>query len=230
MAGCFSDRHLVPGGTLTTGESSSTAAPTSSTGEEPTSSSSSSSSEAGSSSTTQGPTELIVAVADGENDALQDPDGSVKVAFGWTTLNSPNHWGAMRFAVPDVPRGAKIVAAEFVVYCDGVDTDSPRAEIYGELAPNPPVFTATSGDISGRPRTKASVLWTADDVGAGWTHSPSLVSVIQELVDQEGWAPNQHMVLILDATPEASNPIPFEYRQWDFAANFAPKLGIQYLE
>jgi hypothetical protein len=181
--------------------------------------------------TTTGPEPevLVVSVEDGTNDALQDPDLSVKVAYGWITLNSPEHYGALRFAVPDVPQGATIVAAEFQVYVDGPDVDSPRVEIHGELAANPPVFSAEPENISARPKTLASVNWSEDDVGDGWIQSPSLVSVIQELVDQETWMPNQHMVLILDATSQASNLAPFEFRQYDNASEFAPRLGIQWL-
>ncbi|MEZ4385446.1 MAG: hypothetical protein R3A79_29240 [Nannocystaceae bacterium] len=182
-----------------------------------------------SSTTGPDPELLIVSVEDGDNDALQDPDLSVKVAFGWITLNSPDHYGALRFAIPQLPQGAKIVAAEFRVYVDGPDTDSPRLEIYGELAPNPPIFSATPENVSARAKTLASVLWSADDVGDGWVSSPSIVSVIQELVDQEAWMPNQHMVLILDATSQASNVAPFEFRQVDNGADYAPQLGIQWL-
>lgn len=225
---CFSDNNRVlTTGTATTAEDASTTGPTSG-GSDGSTTSGTTTGEASSSGTTEPPQELIVGVVDSDNDALQDPDGSVKVAFGWTTLNSSNHWGGLRFAVPDVPQGATIVGAELMVFCDAEETDSPRVEIYGELGPNPGVFTTTTNDISARPRTLASVFWTGDDVGMIWTKSPSLVSVIQELVDQEDWAPNQHMVLILDATAEASGTTPFEYRQWDFDAFYAPKLGILY--
>ncbi|MEZ4448850.1 MAG: hypothetical protein R3B09_05155 [Nannocystaceae bacterium] len=238
-AACFQDSKSVTTGVGATEATSEvdttstttllTASSTSSTSVgETTSTTSTTASETTSTTTGDPPDQLVVEVADAYNDALEDPDASMKVLFGWTTLNSPDHWGAMRFALPGLPQGATIVAAEFQVYIDGADTASPRAEIYGQRDPNPPVFSEELGDIAVRERTKASVLWTGDELGEGWAKSPSLVSVIQELVDQEGWAPGQHVVLILDATAEASDLVPFEYRQWDYGVEFAPVLGIQY--
>lgn len=220
---CFADdnRQLTTDAPTTDGGGSSTAA---TTGEPATT--------GGPSSTgaVDPPNVLIVPLVDNENDALQNPGGEVLVDYGWVSLGSPEHWGGMRFALPDLPQGATIVAAEFLVYVDDDNGvyDSPRVEIYGELAANPPVFTATNDDISARTRTKASVVWSADDIGAGLHKSPSIVSVIQELVDQPDWAPNQHIVLILDATAETGANASFEYRQFDLGAQFAPTLGIQY--
>ena len=176
------------------------------------------------------PNQLILKLVDNDNDALQNPGGAVLVDYAWVSLGSSDHWGGMRFAVPDLPQGATIVAAEFLLYVDDDNGvfDSPRIEIYGELAPNPPVFTTAVDDIGARPRTKASVLWSANDIGAGVQKSPSIVSVIQELVDQPDWAPNQHIVLLLDATAETGVNASFEYRQFDLGAQFAPTLGIQY--
>ncbi len=220
---CFADdnRQLTTDAPTTDGGSGSTDA---TTGEPATTGGSSSTGAA------DPPQVLIVPLVDSENDALQNPGGAVLVDYGWVTLGSSDHWGGMRFAVPDLPQGATIVAAEFLVYVDDDNGvfDSPRVEIYGELAPNPPVFTATTDDIGGRPRTNASVLWSADDIGAGLQKSPSIVSVIQELVDQPDWAPNQHIVLILDATAQTGPNASFEYRQFDLGPTFAPTLGIQY--
>lgn len=236
LAGCFVDEATTGTDTAATSGPTSlsgttTGAKTTSGTTSPSTADTSATDATTSASSTTGPEPevLIVSVEDGTNDALQDPDLSVKVAYGWITLNSPEHYGALRFAIPDVPQGATIVAAEFQVYVDGTDVDSPRVEIHGELAPNPPVFSAAPENISARPKTLASVNWSEDDVGDGWVQSPSLVSVIQELVDQETWMPNQHMVLILDATAQASNLAPFEFRQYDNASEFAPRLGIQWL-
>ncbi len=247
LSGCFTDEATtgIDSDTVTTGQASLSGTTTgqSSLSGTGTSTPSGTTKDATSGETTMGtegttstssttgpePEVLIVSVEDGLNDALQDPDLSVKVAFGWVTLNSSEHYGALRFAIPDVPQGATIVAAEFQVYVDGTDVDSPRLEIHGELAPNPPIFSAELENISARPRTLASVIWTEDDIGEGWVQSPSIVSVIQELVDQPAWMPNQHIVLILDATTQASNLTPFEFRQHDSGADFAARLGIQWL-
>ena len=238
LAGCFVDQVSGTDTNATTGPTSIGATTTSAgatssvskTGTTAPESSTSDATTSGSSTTGPEPEVLIIDVEDGLNDALQDPDLSVKVAFGWVTLNSPEHYGALRFAIPEIPQGATIVAAEFLVYVDGTDVDSPRLEIYGELAPNPPIFAVDPENISARPKTLASVVWSADDVGDGWVQSPSIVSVIQELIDQPMWMPNQHIVLLLDATNQASNLAPFEFRQYDNSPDFAPRLGIQWID
>lgn len=219
---CFVDGKNLTSGTTTdaTGETSgasisSTSAAASSTGEGSTTG-------AGEKKT------VIVEIANGTSDALQNPGGQTLVDFNWITLNSPDHYGGLRFTLPEIPQGATITNAQLQLYIDGADTDSPRLEIYGELSPTPAIFSEALFDISSRPPTGASVLWEDDDLGMGWTTSPSLTPVLQELVDQENWLPGQSIVLILDATFEAAD-IPFEFRQSEHVG-FAPKLGIEYLE
>lgn len=55
--------------------------------------------------------------------------------------------------------------------------------------------------ISGRPRTTASVLWTMNDawlVTQDWRYeSPDLTDVLQEIVNQSGWASGNAVVFIL---------------------------------
>ncbi|MHC4326793.1 MAG: fibronectin type III domain-containing protein, partial [Planctomycetota bacterium] len=82
--------------------------------------------------------------------------------------------------------------------------------IEGELSPNAAEFLGGGPgtfDISSRPRTAAKVQWsvpnweTVGDQGPDQT-TPNIASIIQEIVDQPGWASGNRLVLIFSDDPD----------------------------
>jgi hypothetical protein len=78
--------------------------------------------------------------------------------------------------------------------------------IQGELSPDPVTFAAEPFNITSRPTTNAVVPWSP----AQWTtthlRSPDeatsdVSSIVQEIVDQDGWAADNALVLIFSADP-----------------------------
>ncbi len=116
----------------------------------------------------------------------------------------------VRFAGIPVPKGATITEAwvRFQVDETKGGTQPVNLIIEGELSPNPATFSSTVGDISSRPKTTAQVQWsvpnwtTVGDQGPDQT-TPSIASIIQEIVNQNGWAGGAIVLIFRD---DPANP------------------------
>jgi len=108
----------------------------------------------------------------------------------------------LRFSGVAVPHGARILDAYLQFKVDevsiGVTTLALEVEASDDAAP----FTAVARNLSLRPRTATVVSWTPSpwpSVGAIGLdqRSPSLVSLLQPLVDRPGWASGNSLVLVI---------------------------------
>ncbi|MGY1620128.1 PKD domain-containing protein [Geodermatophilus sp. SYSU D00691] len=133
----------------------------------------------------------------------------------------------LRFTEVTVPRGATITRAYVQFQVDEATTAAANLTIAGQAADNPPAFTTTAGDVSGRPRTTASVGWTPPSwptVGARGQdqQTANLTPVVQEIVSRSGWASGNALVLVLTGSgtrlAESANGAP----------GGAPVLHIEY--
>ncbi|MHC4633523.1 MAG: hypothetical protein ACYS9C_19930, partial [Planctomycetota bacterium] len=80
--------------------------------------------------------------------------------------------------------------------------------IEGELSPSPATFTSALNDISKRPTTTAKVQWSVPNwttVGASGPDqaTPNIASIIQEIVNQNGWTGSALVLMIRD---DPANP------------------------
>jgi hypothetical protein len=116
----------------------------------------------------------------------------------------------LRFVGIAIPKGATITNAwvQFAVDETRDGTLAANLVIDGELSPSPAAFTSTAGNVSSRTRTTAKVQWSVPN----WTavgdrgpdqRTPNIAPIIQELVNQNGWA-GAAMVLMLRDNP--ANP------------------------
>jgi len=186
-----------------------------------------------------------VRVADSIDDAEEDVEG------GGMELDSSDlelaHEGAasatslqtvgVRFTGVDIPKGVTIKKAWVQFAADDVDDPYHNAAvsliITGELSPDPVEFSSSIGDISSRPTTTASVLWDIPVWGAvratGPTEqTPSLSRVIQEVIDQDGWAAGNAMVIIFEDNPANPSEGTREAEAFDGDASLAALLHIEY--
>ncbi|MHC4192515.1 MAG: hypothetical protein ACYSUB_23105, partial [Planctomycetota bacterium] len=115
-----------------------------------------------------------------------------------------------RWAGISVPKGATITEAWVQFSADDVDNDRHIPDvsliIEGELSANPATFSSTAGDISIRPTTTAQVVW---DIPQWMTvhakgpeeRTPDISSIIQEIVNQDGWAGSAIVLMFRDNPP-----------------------------
>ena len=135
-----------------------------------------------------------------------------------------------------IPQGATITEAWVQFSADDVDNSRHVPDvsviIEGQLSPSSATFAETAGDISSRPRTTASVVWdiprwTATHTMGPDERTPDISSIIQEIVNQPGWA-GQGIVLMFRDNPAKPSQGTREAESFDGDASQAPLLHISY--
>ena len=112
----------------------------------------------------------------------------------------------LRFIDIPIPKGAIVENAFIEITCDETTggTLPVNVLIEGELSPNTVTFSNTTNNVTNRPTTSAKVLWSPEI----WTEedqtarSSDITSIIQEIIDQDGWAMGNALVLILRDDPD----------------------------
>ncbi len=109
----------------------------------------------------------------------------------------------IRFPNVSVPQGATIVDAFIQFVADENQDGDVDITIIGEAADNAALFSETSGDVSSRPHTNASVDWSPfnwDKRDAGPAQrTPGLASIVQEVIDRQGWASGNAIAFIAES-------------------------------
>ena len=134
----------------------------------------------------------------------------------------------LRFTAMTIPAGATITDAYLTFRAIAADSpmtnsDATNLTIKGQLIANAPTFTTTSGNISSRTTTTASASWTPGSWTTGSDYnSPSIVSVIQEIVDQGTWASGNAIAIIITGTGHRAS------QAYDSDSATAAKLVVTY--
>lgn len=149
-------------------------------------------------------------------------------AYGGSTTDL-NWWG-LRFLNVNVPVGATITSADVTFQANATSgTADSGMTLWGQLAANPPTFTATKNDVSGRTKTTSSASWVVPQWTTGSDYaSPDLAAVVQEIVSQGGWAANNAMVII-GQTTVSQNRTALSYNSSN-GATLAPLLEVCYTQ
>lgn len=134
-------------------------------------------------------------VTDGETDL----DGSIEI--GEVPLRDRYH--GLRYTA-NIPQGSTITAA-YIQYTANQDDASVVASTYfGEAADNSAPFVAGAAtfNMTTRTRTTATVnwaipAWTDGSRGAA-QQTPSLVSIVQEIVNRPGWVAGNALAIMVD--------------------------------
>jgi len=187
----------------------------------------------------------------GSDDAEEDVGGSASFVIDLTSTdlelmhdNNPadpldEQVVGLRFVGIAIPKGSTITEAWVQFDADDVDDPEHVGNAYilidGELNPAPVTFENTPNNITGRPRTTAQVSWTSEPWPVdGGTHqkalTPDISSIIQEIVDQDGWA-GSALVLIFSQDPATPSVGHRECESFNGAGNNIdrrPTLHITY--
>lgn len=137
-----------------------------------------------------------------------------------------------RFNNINIPQGATITNAYLSFTSDTPDSGNPSNSsattitIHGEDSDNPLTFSASgTHDISSRTKTSASVNWTPSSWSTGNEYdTPSIVNIVQELVNSGDWASGNSMAFIITGTNSGGRVAD----AWDGNAANAPKLTVEY--
>lgn len=113
----------------------------------------------------------------------------------------------VRFPGINIPPGATIVHAYIQFTADETNTTATAVTIQGQAADNAGAFIPVKLNVSGRPRTSTSVLWTPPPwniVGAAGPdeRTPDLAAIVQEIVNRPGWTSGNALAFIFSGTGE----------------------------
>jgi type IV pilus assembly protein PilY1 len=162
----------------------------------------------------------------GADDVEQNVIGA-KVDDGSGDLDLSQKFTGLRFVDLDFPPGADILSASITVTADGSSTSgSPTITIDAELSPDAAVFAEETNNLTDRPLTSGGVQvdWALPDYSSGTAYTtPDLTDMVQEVVDQGGWAQGNAMVFILG---EGSNNRPTV--SYNDSPAEAPRLTVSY--
>ncbi|GAB1472091.1 hypothetical protein MASR2M66_29690 [Chloroflexota bacterium] len=139
------------------------------------------------------------------DDAEENTAGVMDYSSGDLELvrDSDNQQVGVRFNGVNIPQGATILDAYIQFAVDETNSEATSLTIHGEAADNS--FLLSTTKISLRPRTSSSVAWspvpwlTLNQSGSD-QRTPSLVPIVQELVNRSGWDPGMAMTFIITGT------------------------------
>ncbi len=129
-----------------------------------------------------------------------------------------------RFNNVVIPAGAQITAAYVSLHITWVP-GSPDTILMADYQANPSAPTSY-GDYTSRSVTTAQVQW-AQAISTGWRNSPSIVSIIQELVNNNDYSGGAAIQMFHKVNGASTNGCWYYNSQEGSAAN-APKLHIEY--
>ncbi|MCC2614657.1 pilus assembly protein PilY [Aestuariibacter halophilus] len=175
--------------------------------------------------------EIVLPVVDGDDDAFE-VGGTMNTSGDFIKLSQSTStvYTGLRYQRVNIPQGATITNA-FIRFTSHIANTSPtnlsfRAELTGNATP----FTNANNDISNRTTTSTRVTWNTDNdfpVSGETVTSPSLIPVIQEVVDQADWCGGNALNMIIEAT-SASTSSARQVESYEDGNGLSPQLVISY--
>jgi hypothetical protein len=163
---------------------------------------------------------IEVRVSDGNDDAEEhvtsadagDPMGSVDITSSDLELGAEGGGGdlqqiGIRFQGINILPLSTINSAFVQFTTDEIDDEVTSVRIYGELSPNAAPYSAATNNVTNRTKTTAFVdwsnipIWELEGEAGPDQRTPNLGPVLQEIINQPGWAAGNALALIIDANP-----------------------------
>jgi hypothetical protein len=169
------------------------------------------------------------------DDAIEYGSGSFDAANDYNRVRSYTNplssnyvCCGVRFTSINIGQGDTIDSADIKLYTYSGSYDDMNSVIYGNDVDNAQDFSDNAHIISEehRPRTSASVSWVEYSIGAGVWATKSVTSIIQEIVNREGWTSNGALVLLFIANTDVSKI--FRAKAYEKEPTQAPKLYIEW--
>ncbi|MBD2206730.1 right-handed parallel beta-helix repeat-containing protein [Calothrix sp. FACHB-1219] len=133
----------------------------------------------------------------------------------------------LRFVGVNIPQGAKITNAYIQFKVDEIGSTATNLTIRGEDVDNALTFTTSKNNISSRVTTDAAVVWnplawsTVSQAGIN-QRTANIASVIQEIVDRQGWSSGNSIATIISGTGKRTA------ESYDGDALGAPLLYVEF--
>ncbi len=147
-----------------------------------------------------------------------------------STTDNPDRDSWVRFPNVTIPGGATIVVAYMTVESKDSDNDGVgvKTNIYAEDADDaiaPTDRTEHQADV----RTTSFTVWDDEDFVVDTpTDSPSIVNVIQEIVDRGGWNSGQALMILWDDDETGAGVLQYALYDYFDDTTRAIKLHVEY--
>ncbi len=150
---------------------------------------------------------IEVQVSASSDDAEEPSSGGVNLTSSDLELvfDKTEQTVGIRFNSVNIPQGAIIHQAYIQFQVDEVGADPTSLVIQAEAVDDATTFLSTGGNLSSRPRTTTSVIWspsswpTVGEAGPD-QQTPNIASLIQEIVNRPGWTPENSLAIIVSGT------------------------------
>jgi hypothetical protein len=171
-----------------------------------------------------------VRVAAGSDDVEQRVAGGMDLTSSdleLTTDGSRQQVVGLRFPGLAIPAGATVTNAYVQFTTDEVSTGAVSLTIRAEAADNAPTYQSTSGNVTSRATTAASVAWSPPDwtttgQAAAGQRTPNLAALVQAVVGRGGWAQGNALALQVSGTGRRTA------EAFEGVSSAAPLLHIEY--
>lgn len=162
------------------------------------------------------------------DESSQDLDADYLTVGSSADAALPYRMAGMTFRNINVPPGAEIISAYLKVRAyDNRLNDVVYGAIQAEAADDADAF-GQSHNIGLVSRTHASVNWDIHEPWSAetWYESPDIASVIQEVIQRQGWSANNSLAILCSTRQEQGGYRCFS--SYDRGSAYAPKLEITY--
>lgn len=145
----------------------------------------------------------------GNDDAEeQTSNGSMDLSSSDLELGedgSTPQWIGMRFTNVTIPSGVTITNAYVEFEVDETDSESTSVTFWGEDVDDAVTFSNSGYNITSRTKTSASVDWNNIPAWSSTNElkqTPDLSTIIQEIVNRNGWSSGNDLVIMANGTGE----------------------------
>ncbi|MCO7222869.1 pilus assembly protein [Pleionea sp. CnH1-48] len=174
-------------------------------------------------------------VSGSSNDATQTLSNGVMSLTSRDLDLTTNSMAGIRFTGVNVPQGATITSATLTFSTRSDSSGAASFTITGQDSDNASEFTWNNSDLTSRAKTSASETWTPGDWEAPGTDvngdplppnaytSTNVRSIVQEIVDRNGWCGDNSMAFFVNASTGFRRAL-----SYDGDTVYTPKLTIEY--
>jgi hypothetical protein len=148
-------------------------------------------------------------IAASTDDAEEDAKGKVRLDSGDIELteDATEQVIGLRYTDLEIPRGAKLDLAYIQFKADEKCKETGELVIAAQADDDAATFAKSDKDISSRPRTKGTVKWKVpkwdkEGEAGGDQRTPSLISLIEEVVERPGWKSGNSIAFLITGEGE----------------------------
>jgi hypothetical protein len=156
---------------------------------------------------TQKDGDVSISFDDGEfeNDVVDKMDDD-DLDMGWEGEDLNIMTTFTRFQKVAIPQGATIDSAFLHIYAHEDEADEARVNVFAEATDNSTIFTEAEL-ITARTWTIAKIEWNITESWTMWNpyRSPDLKTVIQEVINREGWASGNSLTLYFSGEDQGAS-------------------------